>query len=143
MLLSALGADYVADLLPSLEQYFVWISFAILSYIAFRMWPWGSSKPKETHAVVEEHVIGLFLFQFVNPKIWVIAVGVITTFHAKLSWLLICSATLAVGLCCNSLWALAGRYLGSVSGVSEASVARVSSILIFSAALFSLYSNMV
>ncbi len=142
VMLSAIGAVFIAELLPNLERYFIWISFIVLCFIAFRMWPRGNVPSKESKAVMREQVAGLFLFQFVNPKIWIIAVGVIATFHAKLSLPLICITTLTVGLCLNSLWTLAGRYLGKFSTVSGDSVSRISSVLIFLTAIFSLYSNL-
>lgn len=125
-----LGASYISKWIPIIEEYLVWIAFTFLIYMAYSMWPKAekvATERRDDEAALP--ALNMFFFQIFNPKIWVIALGVISTFHATVDLLTICIATLVVGIVWNSLWVIMGGIANSISDTSERNISKAGSLL--------------
>ncbi len=100
----------VVQYLPVIRSTIQVAGVLMLLYVAWSMWPKG--KPASTgkpDAVDEKKTtLNLFVFQFLNPKIWAAVISVITSFASTTPLPSILLMTLAVGYLFNSCWILAG-----------------------------------
>jgi threonine/homoserine/homoserine lactone efflux protein len=98
----------VVQYLPVIRPTIQVAGVVMLMYVAWSMWPKakaaGPSKPAEE----KKSVLNLFVFQFLNPKIWAAVISVITSFASEMPLPSILLMTLLVGYVFNSCWILAG-----------------------------------
>ncbi|WP_271270776.1 LysE family translocator [Aliamphritea hakodatensis] len=131
-----LGASYLSKWIPVIEEYLVWVAFTFLIYMAYSMWPKNETVATEKRDEVTLPALNMFFFQVFNPKIWVIALGVISTFHATVDLLTICIVTLIVGIVLNSLWVIMGGIANSISDTSERNISKTGSLLMLLTAVY-------
>ena len=58
--------------------------------------------------------LGIVLFQFINPKTWVLLSTVISTSYYSLEWSIMVITLIAVTTFCLLIWAIAGLFLSSI-----------------------------
>lgn len=110
--LSALFARW-----PSLQSALGWLGAAYLLYLGWRML--GGSAAEARHGARPVSFLQAALFQFLNPKAWVMTVTAATLFLPQELGLLARGAYMAgimegIGLPCMMVWALFGSSLRGV-----------------------------
>lgn len=117
LLLCGLGLAQFLELYPETFDYLRWIGAAFLLYLAYRiatakgMAKAGDGKPLRFHEA--------FLFQYVNPKAWSMALGATSTFipspeDAAFAAPLIALTFMVLGYGSASTWTLFGTAIGRV-----------------------------
>ncbi|WP_426155190.1 LysE family translocator [Pseudomonas sp. TSRC2-2] len=122
VLLVGLGAGETLLRFPRVQQAMAWAGVLWLSWLAWQIF--RSPPPSVDPSAAQERglsVFGAALLQLVNPKVWMMAVAVVSVFvgggDKTLRLLVLSLAFLLVSLPCMTLWALLGvgsaRLLGS------------------------------
>lgn len=122
VLLVGLGAGETLLRFPRVQQAMAWAGVLWLSWLAWQIF--RSPPPSLDPSAAQERglsVFGAALLQLVNPKVWMMAVAVVSVFvgggDKTLRLLVLSLAFLLVSLPCMTLWALLGvgsaRLLGS------------------------------
>ena len=122
-----IGCGFVAQLLavcaglaalftrwPALQSTLAWVGAGYLLYLGWQMLGHGEAKAREAHHPVT--FVQAALFQFLNPKAWVMTVTAATLFLPHDLGLLPSGAYMAgvmegVGVPCMMVWALFGTSL--------------------------------
>jgi len=120
MMAAGLGLGALFERWPALHVLLRWVGIAYLLLLAWRLWRAGAPG---THAAQEQPqtagrplgFVGAALFQWVNPKAWVMALGAIAGFMGAGSGpaaaLLMAGVCGAVNLPCITVWAYGGARL--------------------------------
>ena len=120
------GLGSVLERLPILLDALKWGGIAWLLYMAWQLAspalsrsPFGMGQTAEGTGTRPMTLIEAALFQWVNPKAWVMAVAVATVYanlagEAWHSALLMLVSFSFIAPLCNGTWLLAGRILGAV-----------------------------
>ncbi|WP_065617047.1 LysE family translocator [Pseudomonas moraviensis] len=122
VLVVGLGAGETLLRFPRVQQAMAWAGLLWLSWLAWQIF--RSRPPSLDQNAPQEQglsVFGAALLQLVNPKVWMMAVAVVSVFvgggDKTLRLLVLSVAFLLVSLPCMTLWALLGvgsaRLLGS------------------------------
>ncbi|SDU45151.1 MULTISPECIES: LysE family translocator [Pseudomonas fluorescens group] len=122
VLVVGLGAGETLLRFPRVQQAMAWAGLLWLSWLAWQIF--RSPPPSLDPNAPQEQglsVFGAALLQLVNPKVWMMAVAVVSVFvgggDKTLRLLVLSLAFLLVSLPCMTLWALLGvgsaRLLGS------------------------------
>jgi len=98
---------------PIAQEILKWLAIAYLTFLAWKIATStgidDSSTSKESKPIT---FLGSAAFQWINPKAWIAAITIVTTFtipHSYWTSLLICGATnVGIALCAVSSWALFG-----------------------------------
>ena len=112
VLLVGLGAGETLLRFPRVQQAMAWAGVLWLSWLAWQIFrsPPPSLDPKSQEQSLS--VFGAALLQLVNPKVWMMAVAVVSVFvgggDKTLRLLVLSLAFLLVSLPCMTLWALLG-----------------------------------
>jgi threonine/homoserine/homoserine lactone efflux protein len=111
---------------PQLQSALAWVGAAYLLYLGWQMLGRGESAAREAHHPVT-FVQGA-LFQFLNPKAWVMTVTAATLFLPRELGALLSGAYMAgvmegIGLPCMTVWALFGTSLKSFMGAPRGRMA--------------------
>ncbi len=126
--LSAIGASSIQEQVNAYSEVLATIGALVLVYIGISSWPRQHNKRNETKRTSP---ILLAFMQLVNPKIWVIAMSIITTFSTSLPLVAICFLTLVCGLIFNSLWVFSGMVAGrKFHQLSSVNVSKIGAIAI-------------
>ena len=108
---------------PALQSTLAWVGAAYLLYLGWQMLGHGEARAREAHHPVT--FLQAALFQFLNPKAWVMTVTAATLFLPHDLGLLPSGAYMAgvmegVGVPCMMVWALFGtslkRFIGAPRG---------------------------
>jgi threonine/homoserine/homoserine lactone efflux protein len=138
--LSYIGTSYLRIWLPVLEDYFGFAAFIFLCYMAFSMWPTNKSINVCCESKNESLYLYIFLFQFINPKIWIISLVIITNFYNSLNLFIMCISIFIIGFTLNSLWVMSGQFLNNVSDISEKNISKAGSVSMVLIALYFIYN---
>ena len=121
VLVVGLGAGETLLRFPRVQQAMAWAGVLWLSWLAWQIFrsPPPSLDPKSQEQSLS--VFGAALLQLVNPKVWMMAVAVVSVFvgggDKTLRLLVLSLAFLLVSLPCMTFWALLGvgsaRLMGS------------------------------
>ncbi|WP_448695041.1 LysE family translocator [Pseudomonas moraviensis] len=122
VLVVGLGAGETLLRFPRVQQAMAWAGVLWLSWVAWQIF--RSPPPSLDPNAPQEQSLSVFgaaLLQLVNPKVWMMAVAVVSVFvgggDKTLRLLVLSLAFLLVSLPCMTLWALLGvgsaRLLGS------------------------------
>lgn len=111
ILLSGLGLGAVFARFPILQDILRFVGSAYLLYLAWKVLKAGN--PKTNSKAKPFRFFEALLFQFVNPKAWVLAITIIAAFTNNeasiiLQLLVIFSVTLPLSFVVSSAWALFG-----------------------------------
>ncbi|WP_460143024.1 LysE family translocator [Pseudomonas sp. S3_B08] len=112
VLVVGLGAGETLLRFPRVQQAMAWAGVLWLSWLAWQIFrsPPPSLDPKSQEQSLS--VFGAALLQLVNPKVWMMAVAVVSVFvgggNKTLRLLMLSLAFLLVSLPCMTLWALLG-----------------------------------
>ncbi|UVL96532.1 LysE family translocator [Pseudomonas siliginis] len=112
VLVVGLGAGETLLRFPRVQQAMAWAGVLWLSWLAWQIFrsPPPSLDPKSQEQSL--NVFGAALLQLVNPKVWMMAVAVVSVFvgggDKTLRLLALSLAFLLVSLPCMTLWALLG-----------------------------------
>ncbi|UST87127.1 LysE family translocator [Pseudomonas siliginis] len=112
VLVVGLGAGETLLRFPRVQQAMAWAGVLWLSWLAWQIFrsPPPSLDPKSHEQSLS--VFGAALLQLVNPKVWMMAVAVVSVFvgggDKTLRLLVLSLAFLLVSLPCMTLWALLG-----------------------------------
>ena len=112
VLVVGLGAGETLLRFPRVQQAMAWSGVLWLSWLAWQIFrsPPPSLDPKSQEQSLS--VFGAALLQLVNPKVWMMAVAVVSVFvgggDKTLRLLVLSLAFLLVSLPCMTLWALLG-----------------------------------
>ncbi|AMT88566.1 MULTISPECIES: LysE family translocator [Pseudomonas] len=112
VLVVGLGAGETLLRFPRVQQAMAWAGVLWLSWLAWQIFrsPPPSLVPKSQEQSLS--VFGAALLQLVNPKVWMMAVAVVSVFvgggDKTLRLLVLSLAFLLVSLPCMTLWALLG-----------------------------------
>ncbi|WP_353188065.1 LysE family translocator [Pseudomonas sp.] len=112
VLVVGLGAGETLLRFPRVQQAMAWAGVLWLSWLAWQIFrsPPPSLDPKSQEQSLS--VFGAALLQLVNPKVWMMAVAVVSVFvgggDKTLRLLVLSLAFLLVSLPCMTLWALLG-----------------------------------
>lgn len=117
-LMCGLGLAEMFEIYPILQTVLKWVGMGYLLWLA-----WGiarSGAPESAQTQEQAKPLGFWgaaAFQWVNPKAWVMSVGLISAYlpaHPSLETIVIASIALAlVNFPCISVWAVAGQKLRS------------------------------
>jgi threonine/homoserine/homoserine lactone efflux protein len=108
---------------PALQSTLAWVGAAYLLYLGWQMLGSGAAQSREAHHPVS--FLQAALFQFLNPKAWVMTVTAATLFLPRdlgplLSGAYMAGVMEAVGVPCMMVWALFGtslkRFIGAPRG---------------------------
>ncbi len=110
--LCCLGLGTVFTAYPILHHILTWVGLAYMLYLS---WKLLSAKLKDSKQVTRPiNFKQAFLFQYVNPKAWVICITLATIFMPKTGEVFI--PTLIIALCvavtnlpCTTMWTLFGK----------------------------------
>lgn len=107
-LLVCLGLGALFARVPHLQDTLAWVGAAYLIYLAWRLL--GAGAVGRSHSARPLTFIESVLFQFVNPKAWVMAITIATLFLPKggsvaLALVVMAAIMVGVNLCCITLWA--------------------------------------
>lgn len=114
-----LGIGGTLERAPSLYDVLKVVAAAYLLYLAYRI----ATAPVTEHAAVKRRPLTFLqaaLFQWVNPKTWVMAVGVVATFadasgaSYAIEVLVIALVFMIFGTPCTLSWLLAGMSVSSI-----------------------------
>ena len=113
VLVVGLGAGETLSRLPRVQQAMAWAGVLWLSWLAWQIFRSAPPALDSTEAQDEGFsVLGAAMLQLVNPKVWMMAVAVVSVFVGggdKTVRLLVLSlAFLLVSLPCMTFWALLG-----------------------------------
>lgn len=118
LLAVGLGMGRVFDVYPSLHRMLVWAGAGYLLFLAWKIATAAPPAEELTEAESSKPITFLqaALFQWVNPKAWIMAAGAITTYTTPEAPLvpqvcLIATVFAVVGVPSMLLWALLGRGL--------------------------------
>ena len=122
VLVVGLGAGETLLRFPRVQQAMAWVGVFWLSWLAWQIF--RSSPPSLNPTEQQEQglsVLGAATLQLVNPKVWMMAMAVVSVFVGggdnTLQLLVLSLAFLLVSLPCMTLWALLGvgsrRLIGS------------------------------
>jgi threonine/homoserine/homoserine lactone efflux protein len=111
---------------PALQSTLAWVGAAYLVYLGWQMLGAGDAGSREAH-----HPVSFFqatLFQFLNPKAWVMSVTAATLFLPHqlgplLSGAYMAGVMEAIGVPCMMVWALFGTSLKHVIGAPRGRLA--------------------
>ncbi|WP_323163730.1 LysE family translocator [Pseudomonas atacamensis] len=113
VLVVGLGAGETLSRFPRVQQAMAWAGVLWLSWLAWQIF--RSTPPSLDPNAAQEQglsVFGAALLQLVNPKVWMMAVAVVSVFvgggDKTLRLLVLSLAFLLVSLPCMTLWALLG-----------------------------------
>lgn len=117
------GLSVLFTRLPRLQSALGWVGAAYLIYLGWQMLGTGESASRRTQRPVT--FLEAALFQFLNPKAWVMSVTSATLFLPRDLSLLLQGGYMAaimegVGLPCMMVWALFGSSLRGVLAVPRA-----------------------
>ena len=108
---------------PSLQSALAWVGAAYLVYLGWQMLGSGDPQSRAAHQPVS--FLQAALFQFLNPKAWVMTVTAATLFLPRelgplLSGAYMAGVMEAIGVPCMMVWALFGtslkRFIGAPRG---------------------------
>ena len=108
---------------PGLQSTLAWVGAAYLVYLGWQMLGHGEAAAREAHHPVS--FLQAALFQFLNPKAWVMTVTAATLFMPHQLGALLSGAYMAgvmegIGVPCMMVWALFGtslrRFVGAPHG---------------------------
>ncbi|USD66108.1 LysE family transporter [Vibrio sp. SCSIO 43136] len=139
--LSTLGASSMQEQIMVHANLLSSIGAIALIYIGIASWPKTCAEGSEVKMVSP---LLMAILQIVNPKIWMIAVSVVTTFSISLQATTICLLTLVCGLTLNSLWVLSGKVVSSsLNQLSSQAVSKLGAVLIIGIGLKILLTDLV
>ena len=100
---------------PALQSTLAWVGAAYLLYLGWQMLGHGEARAREAHHPVT--FMQAALFQFLNPKAWIMTVTAATLFLPRELGPLLSGAYMAgvmegIGVPCMMVWALFGTSLG-------------------------------
>ena len=108
---------------PALQSTLAWVGAAYLLYLGWKMLGHGEARAREAHHPVT--FMQAALFQFLNPKAWIMTVTAATLFLPRELGPLLSGAYMAgvmegIGVPCMMVWALFGtslkRFIGAPRG---------------------------
>jgi threonine/homoserine/homoserine lactone efflux protein len=114
LLAVALGAGEVLRSRPWLHGGLRWLGAAYLLWLAWKIATARPATPGQTPNGRPISFTQAALFQWVNPKAWVIAIGAVVTYTTATGGAVVAQAAmlavifLVVGLPCNAFWTMAG-----------------------------------
>lgn len=111
---------------PALQSMLAWVGAAYLLYLGWQMLGAGDAGSREAHHPVS--FLQATLFQFLNPKAWVMSVTAATLFLPHELGPLLSGAYMAgvmevIGVPCMMVWALFGTSLKHVIGAPRGRLA--------------------
>ncbi|MBI1777655.1 MAG: LysE family translocator [Proteobacteria bacterium] len=112
-----LGLGIVFQRYPSLHEFLAWAGTAYLIYLGWRIFASGFAAERSEERARPISFLEAVLFQFLNPKAWMIAITTATVFLPKDFGVLAGSAVIVLVLIvvnypCISLWTLFGTAIG-------------------------------
>jgi threonine/homoserine/homoserine lactone efflux protein len=118
-LMVALGLGFVFVRYPALHQWLSWAGIAYLAYLGWRLVASGMSESEAVERAAPISFIEAALFQFLNPKAWMIAVTTATVFFPHdlpllIGSLAIVAVLFVVNYPCVSVWVLFGTAIGRI-----------------------------
>lgn len=116
MLAAGLGLGVLFERWPALHQVLRWAGISYLLWLAWQLWHADAPRAAAMgSAAAPMSFVGAALFQWVNPKAWMMAIGAVAGFMAADGGvgaaLLIAMVCASVNLPCISVWALGGARL--------------------------------
>jgi threonine/homoserine/homoserine lactone efflux protein len=113
MMAAGLGLGALFERWPALHQVLRWAGIGYLLWLAWQLWHADAPRAAATgSAAAPMSFLGAALFQWVNPKAWMMAIGAVAGFMAADAGvgaaLLIALVCAAVNLPCISVWVLGG-----------------------------------
>ena len=108
---------------PALQSALAWVGAAYLVYLGWQLLTSGEAESRESHHPVS--FLQAAIFQFLNPKAWVMTVTAATLFLPRELGPLLSGAYMAavmegIGVPCMAVWALFGttlrRFIGAPRG---------------------------
>ncbi|EJN31623.1 LysE family translocator [Pseudomonas sp. GM80] len=125
VLVVGLGAGETLLRFPRVQQAMAWGGMLWLSWLAWQIFRSAPPSLDSTDAPDQGiSAMGAALLQLVNPKVWMMAVAVVSVFVGggdKTLWLLVLSlAFLLVSLPCMTFWALLGVGSARLFGTPQA-----------------------
>jgi threonine/homoserine/homoserine lactone efflux protein len=113
MMAAGLGLGALFERWPALHQVLRWAGISYLLWLAWQLWHADAPRTAATgSAAAPMSFLGAALFQWVNPKAWMMAIGAVAGFMAADGGvgaaLLISLVCAAVNLPCISVWVLGG-----------------------------------
>lgn len=116
--LVGLGLGTAVGLSPRLFESVRWLGILYLLYLAYQLATAGTMQMDGKHAAKPWGFWSAVLFQWVNPKAWVMTMGAIFTYTSpqsdSLSFLWLACVYVVAGLPCVALWAWMGDVLRHV-----------------------------
>jgi threonine/homoserine/homoserine lactone efflux protein len=114
----ALGLGEVFQQSPALRAGLSWLGFAVMLYLAWRI---GTAGPaRAARAVRPLSFLQASAFQWINPKAWVMAIGVAATYASGVQPLteaaIAAGVFAAAGLTSSQGWTLFGAGIGQMLG---------------------------
>lgn len=138
------GATLLTTIIPEAQLYLKWFAILFLLFMAYSMWPKKNDVESNNSSIrFDIKPIWLFFFQFINPKIWLIVLAIISSFQSSLSIFSIAFTILLVGLIFNSFWIYAGSFIGKSSYNKNKNdlFLKIGSLLILSSVVFFFFKN--
>jgi threonine/homoserine/homoserine lactone efflux protein len=126
LLAVCVGLSAVFTRWPALQSALAWVGAAYLLYLGWQMLGHGETGAREAHRPVT--FLQAALFQFLNPKAWVMTVTAATLFlphglGALLSGAYMAGVMEGIGVPCMMVWALFGTSLKSFIGAPRGRMA--------------------
>ena len=115
MMAAGLGLGVLFERWPALHQLLRGVGISYLLWLAWQLWHADAPRASVDGRATPMSFSGAALFQWVNPKAWMMAIGAAAGFMAAdggvSAALLIAMVCAAVNLPCISVWALGGARL--------------------------------
>ncbi|WP_434358119.1 LysE family translocator [Parasalinivibrio latis] len=113
----AAGLGVIFQTFPAVQEGFKWAASGYLLFLAWKIATAEPSSQKRSSGSRPMSFWAAAMFQFVNPKAWMMAISSISTFTVSgdnywLSAMVVCAAFVVVGLPAISVWAGFGVMLG-------------------------------
>jgi len=119
-----------------LLEYRAWMlgaSSLLLLYFAYGSWPSRSASNSDSNSA---SLLAAFVLQWLNPKIWLLASGLVASFYPQLSAQILVLATLLAGLICNSAWLLLGLFSSRLSTHLQHRLGQLGALLLLAVAVY-------
>ena len=151
ILVSLWATDLVGSLLTSAYDYLKIFSALLLLYLSYGLWANANKQPQsfaqleDASSSISSHSImtplQLYFFQFVNPKIWLASVSIVSSFKQELAVITIVLSASLIGFLLNSLWVMCGMSLRKMNlNISNSTISKIGACILFLCVPYFLFS---